>query len=169
VSAAEKTMGLNLSLGQQSLRASEIGEDVRRILGLRMLLNDLLQAFIGIGLLAGIAGLGVISMRAVVERRREIGMLRALGLTGRAVQATFLLEASIVALLGIGVGVGLGIALSSRLVAFIGREFPEIVFTVPWGQIGGIALFAYFAALLTTSWPAWRAGRVEPAQGLRYE
>ena len=169
VSAAEKTLGLNLSLGQQSLRASEIGEDVRRILGLRMLLNDLLQAFIGIGLLAGIAGLGVISMRAVVERRREIGMLRALGLTGRAVQATFLLEASIVALLGIGIGVGLGIALASRLVAFVGREFPEIVFTVPWGQIGGIALFAYVAALLTTSWPAWRAGRVEPAQALRYE
>jgi putative ABC transport system permease protein len=169
VSAAEKTLGLNLSLGQHSLRASEIGEDVRRILGLRMLLNDLLQAFIGIGLLAGIAGLGVISMRAVVERRREIGMLRALGLTGRAVQVTFLLEASIVALLGIAVGVGLGIALASRLVAFIGREFPEIVFSVPWGQIGGIALFAYLAALLTTSWPAWRAGRVEPAQALRNE
>jgi putative ABC transport system permease protein len=169
VSAAEKTLGLNLSLGQQNLRASEIGEDVRRILGLRMLLNDLLQAFIGVGLLAGIAGLGVISMRAVVERRREIGMLRALGLTGRGVQAAFLLEASVVALLGIAVGVGLGIALASRLVAFIGREFPEIVFTVPWGQIGGIALFAYLAALLTTSWPAWRAGRVEPAQALRYE
>jgi putative ABC transport system permease protein len=169
VSAAEKTLGLNLSFGQQSLRASEIGEDVRRILGLRMLLNDLLQAFIGIGLLAGIAGLGVISMRAVVERRREIGMLRALGLTARSVQAVFLLEATIVALLGIAVGVGLGIGLASRLVAFIGREFPEIVFAVPWGQIGGIALFAYLAALLTTSWPAWRAGRVEPAQALRYE
>jgi putative ABC transport system permease protein len=169
VSAAEKTLGLNLSLGQHNLRASEIGEDVRRIMGLRMLLNDLLQAFIGIGLLAGIAGLGVISMRAVVERRREIGMLRALGLTGRAVQAAFLLEASIVALLGIGVGVGLGIALASRLVAYIGREFPEIVFTVPWGQIGGIALFAFVAALLTTCWPAWRAGQVAPAQALRYE
>jgi ABC-type antimicrobial peptide transport system permease subunit len=96
-------------------------------------------------------------------------MLRALGLTGRAVQATFLLEASIVALLGIGVGVGLGLALSSRLVQFIGREFPEIVFSVPWGQIGGIALFAYLAALLTTSWPAWQAGRIQPAQALRYE
>jgi putative ABC transport system permease protein len=169
VSAAEKTLALNLSLGAQNLRASEIGEDVRRILGLRMLLNHLLEAFIGVGLLAGIAGLGVIGMRAVVERRREIGMLRALGLTGRAIQATFLLEASIIAVLGIGIGVVLGIALSSRLVAFIGREFPEIVFSVPWGEIGGIALFAYLASLLTTSWPAWRAGRVQPAQALRYE
>jgi putative ABC transport system permease protein len=169
LSAAEKTLGLNLAIGSQSLRASEIGEDVRRIMGLRTLLNELLQAFIGVGLLAGIAGLGVISMRAVVERRREIGMLRALGLTARSVQATFLLEASIVALLGIGVGVGLGIALAGRLVAYIGREFPEIVFTVPWSEIGAIAAFAYVAALLTTAWPAWSAGRVEPARALRYQ
>ena len=169
VSAAEKTMGLNLSLGQQSLRASEIGEDVRRILGLRMLLNDLLQAFIGIGLLAGIAGLGRHQHArggGAAPRDRDAAGARP---DGRAVQAAFLLETSIVALLGIGVGVGLGIALASRLVAYIGREFPEIVFTVPWEQIGGIALFAYLAALLTTSWPAWRAGRVEPAQALRYE
>jgi putative ABC transport system permease protein len=169
VSATEKTLALNLSLGGQSLQASEIGEDVRRILGLRMLLNQLLEAFIGVGLLAGIAGLGVIGMRAVVERRREIGMLRALGLTGRAVQAAFLLEASVVALLGIAVGIVLGIGLSSRLVAYIGREFPEIVFTVPWQEIGLIALFAYAASLATTAWPAWRAGRIEPAQALRYE
>ncbi|MFN8635708.1 MAG: FtsX-like permease family protein [Chloroflexota bacterium] len=169
VSAAEKTLAVNLTLGASSLRASEIGEDMRRILGLRMLLNQLLQAFIGVGLLAGIAGLGVISMRAVVERRREIGMLRALGLTARAVQMAFLVEASLVALLGIGVGVGLGLALSSRLVAFIGRDFPEIVFSVPWSEIGGIALFAYASALITTAWPAWRAGRIEPARALRYE
>lgn len=169
VTAAERTLALNIALAPSNLRASEIGEDVRRILGLRMLLNDMLQAFIGVGLLAGIAGLGVISMRAVVERRREIGMLRALGLTARAVQVTFLLEATVVALLGIAVGVGLGIGLAERLIQFIGREFPEIVFSVPWGQISGIALFAYVAALLTTAWPAWRAGRVQPAQALRYD
>jgi ABC-type antimicrobial peptide transport system permease subunit len=79
------------------------------------------------------------------------------------------LEATVVALLGIGVGVGLGIGLAGRIVAFIGREFPEIMFTVPWSQIGGIALFAYLAALVTTAWPAWRAGRVQPAQALRYD
>ncbi len=169
VSAAEKTLALNLSFAPMNLGASEIGEDVRRILGVRTLLNDLLQAFIGVGLLAGIAGLGVISMRAVVERRREIGMLRALGMTARRVQAAFLIEASLIALLGIGIGVVLGIALASRLVAFIAREFPEIVFSVPWGQIGGIVGFAYLAAMLMTAWPAWRAGRVEPAQALRYE
>lgn len=168
-SAAEKTLGLNLGLQERGLRASEIGEDVRRILGLRMLLNDLLQAFIGVGLLAGIAGLGVISTRAVVERRQQIGVMRALGFTRRAVQGSFLIEASLIALLGILVGTLLGLGLSYRLVEFLGREFPEIVFAVPWQQIGGIALFAYVASMLTTLAPAWQAGRISPAEALRYE
>jgi putative ABC transport system permease protein len=168
-SAAEKALGLNLGLQERGVRATEIGEDVRRILGLRMLLNDLLQAFIGVGLLAGIVGLGIISTRAVVERRQQIGIMRALGFSRRAVQGSFLIEASIVALLGILVGTALGLGLSYRLVEYLGREFPEIAFSVPWGQIGGIALFAFVASMLTTFLPACQAGRISPAEALRYE
>ena len=165
----EKSLGLNLSLGDRNLRATEIGDEVRRIQGLRMLLNQLLQGFIGVGLLAGVAGLGVISTRAVVERRHQIGVMRALGFSRRAVQASFLLEATLVALLGILVGIGLGLGLSYRLVEFLGREFPEIIFAIPWGQIGAIGLFAYGSAMLTTFLPAYQAGRVNPAEALRYE
>ena len=168
-SPTEKTLGLNLALNDRGLRANEIGEEVRRIQSLRMLLNELLQGFIGVGLLAGIAGLGVISTRAVVERRQQIGVMRALGFTRRTVQASFLLEASLVALLGILTGVGLGVALAFRLVEHLGREYPEIIFTVPWTQVGLLALFAYGAAMLTTFIPAHQAGRVNPAEALRYE
>ena len=166
---AEKTLGLNLALSDRGLRASEIGEEVRRIQSLRMLLNELLQGFIGVGLLAGIAGLGVISTRAVVERRQQIGVMRAIGFSRRKVQAVLLAEASIVALLGIMTGVLLGLGLSYRLVEFLGREFPEIIFTMPWDQIGLISLFAYGTAMLTTFLPAHQAGRVQPAEALRYE
>jgi putative ABC transport system permease protein len=166
---AEVALALNLSLNARGLRAGEIGEEVRRIQGVRMLLNDLLQGFIGVGLLAGIAGLGVISTRAVVERRQQIGVMRALGFTRRTVQLSFLLEASFVAALGIVVGVALGLGLSYRLVEFLGREFPEIIFSIPWGQIALLSASAYGAALLTTFLPAYQAGRVNPAQALRYE
>ncbi len=169
VAAAEKALALNLQLGERGLRAAEIGEEVRRIQSLRMLLNELLQGFIGVGLLAGIAGLGVISMRVVVERRQQIGVLRALGFTRRAVQATFLLESSLVAVLGIACGVVLGLGLSYRLVEFLGREFPEIVFAVPAGQIASIAAATYAAALALTFAPAYLAGRVNPAEALRLE
>ena len=168
-SPGEKTLGLNLAVNDRGLRASEIGEEVRRVQSLRMLLNELLQGFIGVGLLAGIAGLGVISSRAVVERRQQIGVMRALGFRRRTVQLSFLLEASLVALLGILAGVALGLALAYRLVEFLGREFPEVIFTIPWMQIGAIALGAYAAAMLTTFIPAYQAGKVNPAEALRYE
>ena len=56
---------LNVAIGPLGIRATEIGEDVRRIVGLRSLLIQLLQTFMGVGLLAGVAGLGVLSARAV--------------------------------------------------------------------------------------------------------
>ena len=62
----------------------------------------------GLGLVVGIAALGVIAARSVVERRQQIGILRSLGFQRGMVQLTFLLESSFVALLGITIGVLLG-------------------------------------------------------------
>jgi putative ABC transport system permease protein len=162
-------LGLNLALGDRGLRATATGEEVRRIQSVRALLNELLQGFFGVGLLAGLAALGVISMRAVVERRQQIGLLRALGFRRQMVRLSLLLETSLVALLGIGLGVGLGLALSRRLVDYLGRQYPEIVFGVPWDEIGLIALGAYVAALLLAALPLWQIGRIQPAEALRCE
>jgi putative ABC transport system permease protein len=69
----------------------------------------LVQGFLALGLLVGIAGLGVVMVRAVRERRRNIGVLRALGFQAGTVQRAFLTESSFVALEGILVGAVLGI------------------------------------------------------------
>ena len=157
-------LGLNLALGDRGLRATATGEEVRRIQSVRALLNELLQGFFGVGLLAGLAALGVISMRAVVERRQQVGVLRALGFRRQMVRLSLLLETSLVALLGIGLGVGLGLALSRRLVDYLGRQYPEMRF-------GQLVLFivAYVAALLLAALPLWQIGRIQPAEALRYE
>ena len=76
---------------------------------MRGLLNMILQGFMGVGLLAGVAALGTLSTRAVVERRRQIGVLRALGFSARAVGGGLLVESAVVALLGAGLGVGVGL------------------------------------------------------------
>jgi putative ABC transport system permease protein len=162
-------LGLNLAFAEQGLRASAIGEEVRQIQSVRDLLNQLLQGFFGVGLLAGLAALGVIMLRAVVERRQQIAVLRAIGFRRGMVRLSLLLEASLIAALGIGLGTLLGLALSRRLVEHLGRQYSEIVFGVPWGQIGLIALGAYLAALLLTAAPLWQIGRIEPAEALRSE
>ena len=165
----QAALGLARSYSSQGLTASVLNEELRAAQGIRLLLNQLLQGFMGLGLVSGVVALGVLATRAVVERRQQIGVLRALGFNRGLVQATFLFEASLIAGLGVLVGVGLGIVLSRNVVQFIATQNPEIQFGVPWGQIGLIVLVAYGMTLLTTIIPAWQAGRVYPAEALRYE
>ena len=133
------------------------------------LFNNLLMGFMGLGLLVGIAALGVIAARSVVERRQQIGMLRALGFQRGQVRLAFLIESSFVALLGIGLGVALGAALSVGIVDSFAEQISGIRYTVPWGTLGVIVGFAYLASLLTTFLPARQASKVYPAEALRYE
>jgi putative ABC transport system permease protein len=133
------------------------------------LFNNLLMGFMGLGLLVGIAALGVIAARSVVERRQQIGMLRALGFQRGQVRLAFLIESSFVALLGIGLGVALGAALSVGIVDSFAEQISGISYTVPWGTLGVIVGLAYLASLLTTFLPARQASKVYPAEALRYE
>ncbi len=132
-------------------------------------LFDLLEGFMGLGLVVGIAALGVVATRSVVERRQEIGMMRAIGFQRAMVRTTFLLESSFVAILGTALGVGLGLGLARNLVNFQAKTDNSVALHVPWPQIGLIVLVAYLASLLTTYLPAWQASRVYPAEALRYE
>ncbi|MEO8288928.1 MAG: FtsX-like permease family protein [Chloroflexota bacterium] len=132
-------------------------------------LNGLLQGFMALGLLVGVAALGVISTRAVVERRQQIGVLRAIGYQRGMVGMSFLLESSFIALLGIAIGVVLGLILSYNFVQFFAKDTPTVQWTVPWLQIGGIVLLAYVVSLLTTIAPARSAASIYPAEALRYE
>ena len=131
---------------------------------------QLFQGFLALGLLVGIAALGVISARTVVERRQQVGMLRAIGYQPEMVALSFVLEASFIALVGIGLGTGAGILMGQ---AIIGQLFSVITagrtLAVPWSQIGIIVLGAYLFSLLTTILPAIQASRIYPADALRYE
>jgi putative ABC transport system permease protein len=132
-------------------------------------LNHLLQGFMGLGLIVGIAALGVIAFRSVVERRQQIGMMRAIGFQRRMVRTAFLLESSFVAILGTLLGVVLGLALAKDIVDSLAKNDSSITLSVPWLQILLIVAIAYVASLITTYVPAWQAARVAPADALRYE
>ena len=130
----------------------------------------LMQAFMGLGLFVGIAAVGVISLRSVVERRQQIGMLRAIGYERHTVALTFLFETAFVALMGVGSGVLGAIILSRNLVtsaAFSGTE--GLGLFVPWPEVILFALLAFGFSLLMTWWPSQRAASVPIAEALRYE
>ena len=131
--------------------------------------NYLFTGFMGLGLLVGIAAVGVISLRAVVERRQQIGVQRAIGYRRRMVQTSFLLESSFVVLMGVAIGVGLGTIISYNIVNDIRDDVESIRFSIPWLQIIIIVAVAYLFSLLTTFLPARQASRIYPAEALRYE
>ena len=130
---------------------------------------DLLTGYMGLGIVVGVAGLGVISMRAVVERRQQIGVLRAIGYRQWMIQISFLVESSFIALVGVGIGIALGSIVSYNIVDSIGDEIEGITFGIPWLQIGIIIAVTYLFAMLTTWWPARQASNTPPAEALRYE
>jgi putative ABC transport system permease protein len=165
--ANARDLAAGLNLAAPDLKATTIGEELRLVQGVRGLLNMILQGFMGVGLLAGVAALGTLSTRAVVERRRQIGVLRALGFTARAVSSGLLVESAVVALLGAALGVGVGLFVAQNTVTFLSRLSPELQFSIPWDQILLVVLVALSAALLMTILPARQAARLTPAAALR--
>jgi len=119
----------------------------------------------------GVAALGVISARAVVERRQEIGVMRAIGFEQGMVQLSFLIESSMVALVGIGLGTGLGLIIAYNVIADSRADgsWENLSFVVPWLNFAIVYAVVYGAALLTSFLPARQASRVYPAEALRYE
>ena len=153
---------------ENGLETTVLAEDLAEDREANVAINRLLQGFMATGLLVGIAALGVISLRAVVERRQQIGVLKAIGYRRSMILASYLIESSFISLLGILIGVGLGTLLSINLVDEIAREVPGLTFAVPWGELAVIVVLAYVFSLLTTFVPARQAAGIYPAEALRY-
>lgn len=150
------------------LVATPIARTIRRLFDANLAFFRLMQGFLALGLLIGIAGLGVVMVRAVRERRRTIGILRALGLRAQAVERAFLLESGFIALQGVLLGAGLGLLTTwlryQRSGAFSGMHTG---FPVEWRTMSLMALGTVAASLLATLSPARRAAHVLPAVATR--
>jgi putative ABC transport system permease protein len=168
------TSGTDAALVANTLKRDFVGLGMTTI-DIAVVIGDFIQigqsflgvfeAFLALGLVVGIAGLGIISIRSVVERRKEIGVLRAIGFRKRMILAAFLLENSYVALLGILIGIVLGIDLGYAIATSPGSG---VSFVIPWVSLLEIIAFSYGLSLLTTLSSCRRAAQIPPAEALRY-
>jgi len=150
--------------------------DATRNLRLFFTIFDLLLAIFG-SLALAVATLGIINtlVMAILERRREIGILKALGAADRDVKQLFFVEAGVMGLFGgvLGVGFGwfIGRALTWGTNIYLHRQnLPSAhVFSVPWWLVLGAIVFAVGVSLAAGLYPATRAARLNPVEALRYE
>jgi putative ABC transport system permease protein len=157
-----------------SLKADSMQKLLNQMIGGNLVMDRLVEGFLALGLVVGVAALGVVTARAVVERRQQIGVLRAIGFQRRMVQACLLLESSFVALTAILVGTGLGLIVAHNVISSSAGTYAAgsgvtLTVDVPWLTLGVIFLSVYLVALATTLIPARYAARVYPAEALRYQ
>jgi len=152
----------------EGLVATQIRDQVERGMAANRGFFQLMQGFLALGLIVGIAGLGVVMVRAVRERRRNIGVLRALGFQSGTIQRAFLTESTFVALEGIVLGAALSIV-TSYLLFKNDQELNAsgVGFPIPWTSITVLVAAAALASVLATVWPARQASKIRPAVALR--
>jgi putative ABC transport system permease protein len=160
---------LGTSFFDEGLQTINVLERFQNESGPLLLSSLMLQLFVGLGLFVGVAALGVISTRAALERRQEIGMLRAIGFSRGTVARSVLFESVLVVVLGSTLGVGLGLLLCRNVFAvqFFDRFQRGLQLVVPWDQLALTVSLACAAALLATWLPARQASRVPPIAALR--
>jgi putative ABC transport system permease protein len=138
-----------------------------------------LDLFLGIfgSLALAVASIGIVNtlVMAILERRREIGIMKAIGASDTDVKGLFFAEAGVMGVFGGAVGVVLGWAIG-RVInlgtnIYLKRQHfpPEQIWFVPWWLVISAIAFAIAVSLLSGLYPASRAARLDPVQALRYE
>jgi len=142
--------------------------------------------FLILSLLVGIAAFNIVSTLVMVvqDKQADIAILRTLGATPRSIMAVFMVQGSVIGVIGTIIGVSLGVLLALNvqtlvplLEAATGRQFlsPDIYYIsdlpsdLKLADVLQISLLSLALGLVSTLYPAWRASRVQPAEALRYE
>ena len=132
--------------------------------GINTLLN-LLFILLSLSIIISLFGIVNTLVLTVYERTREIGMLRAVGMTRRQVRSMIRHESIVTALIGAALGIPVGIVLA----VMVGRAIKYPAFTVPWVTILVFVIAAIVAGLVAAILPARRAGRLNVLEALQYE
>ncbi|GHO72569.1 hypothetical protein KSD_03400 [Ktedonobacter sp. SOSP1-85] len=157
----------NLGIAQQVVDTSSSPSDALLVAAQNAYTTSItrfLVAYLVIGIFFSAVSIGVIAIRAVAERRQQIGMLRALGFSRVLVRRSFLLEASFIVTLSLLIGTTLTWWLVSQIAHATSRDF-----SIPLLPTLGLLLGCYLVSFVCTFVPAQRASGILPAEALRYE
>ncbi len=135
-----------------------------QISGLSSILN-ILYVLLALSIIVSLFGIVNTLVLTVFERTREIGMLRAIGMTRRQIRRMIRHESVITALIGAAIGIVLGIVLAALLIVRV--DF--LVFSFPTTQVVIFVIAAIVVGILAAVFPARRAAKLDPLRAIAYE
>jgi putative ABC transport system permease protein len=158
------------SAGFATLSAVELLKNINLIF---LLLKGFMACIGAIGLVVSLFGIANTMAMAVLERTREIGIMKALGARNGDIGRLFLAEAASIGLLGGGIGLAVGalLGMACNAIAHPAFDLPANVslFHVSAGLASGSVVFSVFVSVVAGWLPARRAARLEPVAAVRYE
>lgn len=141
-----------VTVQDQAQFKAEIADRINRVLGL-------LVALLGLAVIIAFLGIVNTLSLSVLERTREIGLLRAIGAVRPQVRRMILIEAGFIAILGSLIGTVLGVAIGAILQRSLAADGFEVL-SIPFGQLAGFLLLGIAGGIVAAAWPAWRASRL---------
>ncbi|MBI2523280.1 ABC transporter permease [Candidatus Woesearchaeota archaeon] len=160
----------NLEEGKEDFVVQTSEDFIESFQNILLAVQLVLVGIAAISLLVGGIGITNTMYTAVLERTKEIGVMKAIGARNSDILKIFLLESGILGLAGGAIGVALGMGFSKLveiLVATTGNTFLKSTFS-PY-LIAGALLFAFLVGAISGVMPAIRASRLKPVDALRYE
>jgi putative ABC transport system permease protein len=128
-------------------------------------LKTFIHAMIGLAIAIGLLVIFLTMYTTVIERTRDIGVLKSLGADRSFIVRALLTESAALCVLGIGAGIGLSYLVRAAFIA--GFPTLSILITPQW--VLNAALIALGGAILGASYPAWMASRKDPVEALLYD
>ena len=158
-----------LARAHPNLEASSTAEIKSRIQDEVNQQFNLFNAILAVAVIVSLLGVINTLAMSVIERTREIGVLRALGSSRWQVRLTMLDESLLITLAGALAGILIGTLIAVVWVSGLGSLLPGITFHFPFGSVISIAVAAVVLGLLAAILPARRAARLKPVEALSYE
>ncbi|MGX1857116.1 ABC transporter permease [Dietzia sp. NPDC055340] len=128
-------------------------------------LLTIIYALLGLALVVAVLGIVNTLALSVIERRTEIGMLRAVGMQRSQVRRTVNLESTQIAVFGALIGAAVGVYLGWAFVTVLASSGLQMT-TIPWGMIGIVLVCSAFVGVLASLWPAHRAAKTGPLEAI---